>query len=108
MAVPLPYASNSPAPSPAPSASLELKIEVGKPADLKVTADGRIVYDGHVDAGNVMRFDAQDSLEITSSDSSALLLDLNGQTVPPIGLPGQSGTVTLTHKDLKPAAGGSH
>jgi transcriptional regulator with XRE-family HTH domain len=91
-----------------PRASLDLKIEAGKPADLKVIADGRPVYDGHVEAGNVMRFDAKDSLEISTSESSALLLELNGQTVAPIGLPGQSGSVTLTQKDLKPAVGGPH
>jgi cytoskeleton protein RodZ len=108
VAAPLEALANTPTPPPPPSTTLQLKIEAGKPADLKVVADGRTVYDGHVEAGNVMRFDAQDALEITSSDSSALLLDLNGQTVPPIGLPGQSGTVTLTHKDLKPADGGSH
>ncbi len=89
-------------------AALELKIEAGKPAGLKVVADGRTVYDGHVEPGNVMRFDARDSLEITSSESSALLLELNGQTVAPIGPPGQSGSITLTRKDLKSAAGGPH
>jgi cytoskeletal protein RodZ len=108
MATPDPDAGNSASAPAIASSTLELKIEAGKPADLKVIADGRPVYDGHVDAGNVMRFDAQDTLEITSSDSSALLLDLNGQTVPPIGLPGQSGIVRLTHKDLKSAAGGPH
>lgn len=89
-------------------ATLELKIEAGKPAALRVVADGRPVYDGHVEAGNVMRFDARDSLEITSSESSALLLELNGRTVAPIGLPGRSGSITLTRKDLKSTAGGSH
>jgi len=108
MPAPLADTANSAAPPPAASSTLELKIEAGRAADLKVIADGRTVYDGHVDAGNVMRFDAQDSLEITSSDSSALLLDLNGQTVPPMGLPGQFGTVTLTRKDLKSATGGPH
>jgi cytoskeletal protein RodZ len=108
MASPAPDAANS-APAPAiAAATLQLKVEAGKPTDLKVISDGRTVYDGHVDAGNVMRFDGQDSLEITSSDSSALLLDLNGQTVPLLGLPGQSATVTLTHKDLKSGAGGPH
>jgi transcriptional regulator with XRE-family HTH domain len=98
-----------PASAAGPSrAALELKIEAGKPADLKVVADGRPVYDGHVEPGNVMRFDARDSLEISTSESSALLLELNGQTVAPIGLPGQSGSIKLTQKDLKPAAGGSH
>jgi hypothetical protein len=61
-----------------------------------------------VEPGNVMRFDARDSLEISTSESSALLLELNGQTVAPIGLPGQSGSIKLTQKDLKSAAGGSH
>lgn len=93
--------------SPA-SGALELKIEAGRPAELKVVSDGRTIYDGHVEPGNVMRFDANDTLEIASSDSGALLLELNGQTVPPLGPPGQSGSITLTQKDLKPAAGGAH
>jgi cytoskeleton protein RodZ len=91
-----------------PRSPLELKIEAGKSADLKVVADGRSVYDGHVEPGNLMRFDARDSLEISTSESSALLLELNGQTVAPIGLPGQSGRISLTQKDLKPTIGGSH
>jgi len=109
-AAPAASAGSNPAPAAASSApaALELKIEAGKPAGLKVVADGRTVYDGHVEPGNVMRFDARDSLEITSSESSALLLELNGQTVAPIGLPGQSGSITLTRRDLKSAAGGSH
>jgi cytoskeleton protein RodZ len=111
----VPDAPTSPAGSdpatPAASSArspLELKIEAGKPANLKVVADGRSVYDGHVEAGNVMRFDAKDSLEISTSESSALMLELNGQTIAPIGLPGQSGSVTLTQKDLKTTAGGSN
>lgn len=105
-----PPASPNPAPAAASSApaALELKIEAGKSASLKVVADGRTVYDGRVEPGNVMRFDARDSLEISTSESSALLLELNGQTVAPIGLPGQSGSMTLTRKDLKSAAGGPY
>lgn len=103
-----PSPSSSSAPLASPSAALALKVEAGKPADLKVLADGRSVYDAHVEAGTVLHFDAQDTLTITSSDSSAILLELNGQTVAPIGVPGQPGTVTLTHNDLKPAAGASH
>jgi cytoskeleton protein RodZ len=98
----------APAAASAPRSPLELKIEAGKSADLKVVADGRSVYDGRVEPGNLMRFDAKDSLEISTSESSALLLELNGQTVAPIGLPGQSGRISLTQKDLKPTIGGSH
>jgi len=98
-----------PAASPSPAhAALELKIEPGKSTDLKVVADGRAVYDGRVEPGNAMRFDAKESLEITAADSGSLLLELNGQKVPPIGLPGQSGSIKLTQNDLKSAAGGTH
>jgi len=112
---PAPIAAVPAAPSGDPTtplaranAPLQLKIEAGKPADLKVLSDGRTIYDGHVDAGNVMRFEARDSLEITSSDSGALLLELNGQTVAPLGLPGQPASVRLTQNDVKPPAGGAH
>ena len=101
--------SGDPTMTSSPAAPLlQLKIEAGKPADLKVISDGRSVFDGHVDAGNVMRFEAKDILEVSSSDSSAVLLELNGQTVAPLGLPGQPGSIKLTRNDLKPPAGGAH
>ena len=90
------------------SNALELKLEAGKPADVKVVADGKVVFDGHVNPNDAKRFSAQEKLEISASESSALFLELNGQTVPPIGTPGQPGSITLTRKDLKPDEGGSH
>ncbi len=87
---------------------LDLKIQAGKAADVKVIADGNIVFEGHLDVDAAKRFTARDTLEITASESSALLLELNGQTVPPIGTPGQPGSITLTRKDLKPGAGVAH
>ena len=71
-------------------------------------ADGKVAFEGAVQPDDVKQFDAQDTFEVTSSESSALLLELNGQIMPAIGTPGQPGSVTLTHSDLKPAAGGSH
>ena len=90
------------------SAALALKMEAGKPARVKVIADGKTVFDGTVQANDVKQFDARLTFEVTASDSSALLLELNGQTVPPIGTPGQPGSVTLTQNDLKPAAEETH
>lgn len=112
-------AANAPAAGPKTSAQadppaatasekLGLKIEAGKPSELKVVADGKAVFEGHIEPGDVKRFDARDSVEIWASESSALFLELNGQTVAPIGLPGQAGSITLTRKDLKPTAGGTH
>lgn len=103
-----PDSSNSEEPANQADGPLNLKLEAGKPADVKIVADGKVVFDGHVNPNEIKRFAAQDKLEITSSESSALFLELNGQTVPPIGTPGQPGSISLTQKDLKPSEGGSH
>jgi cytoskeleton protein RodZ len=87
---------------------LTLKMEAGKPADVKVVADGKTVFSGHINADEAKSFEARSTFHVTSTESSALLLELNGQTVPPIGTPGQPGSITLTEKDLRPSEGGSH
>jgi cytoskeleton protein RodZ len=95
-------------PAPVPGDALELKMEAGKPADVTIVADGQTVFHGHVEASEVKRFTAREAFEISSSESSALFLELNGQTLPPIGQPGEPGNITVTRKDLKSAAGGPH
>jgi cytoskeleton protein RodZ len=97
-----------PAADQEPAAGLSLKMQAGKAADVKVIADGKVVFDGAVQVDDVKQFEARDTIGITSSESSALLLELNGQTMPPIGMPGQPGSVTLTRDNLHPAAGGPH
>jgi cytoskeleton protein RodZ len=87
---------------------LKLKMEAGKPADVKVIADGKTVFSGHINADEAKNFEARSTFHVASSESSALLLELNGQTVPPIGTPGQPGSITLTWKDLRLSEGGSH
>jgi cytoskeleton protein RodZ len=89
-------------------AGLALKIQAAKQADVKVIADAEVVFDGTVQPGDVKQFKAQDSFEITSSESSAVSLELNGQTMAPMGTTGQPGSVALTRNNLKPATGGSH
>jgi len=89
-------------------AGLALKIQATKQSDVKVIADGKVVFDGSVQRGDVKQFDAQDNFEITSSESSAVSLELNGQSMPPMGTPGQPGSVALTRNNLKPATGDSH
>jgi cytoskeleton protein RodZ len=104
-------AASAPAPAAAagPTAVLlTLKLQASKPANVKVSADGKIIFDGAVQPGDSRQFDAQDRLEITASESSALSLELNGQALPPIGMPGRPGSVTLTRNDVRPAVGGSH
>ncbi len=88
--------------------TLLLKIEASKPANVKVTADGKVIFDGAMQANDVMQFDAHDAFEVSSTDSSAQTLVLNGQSMPPIGTPGQPGSVTLTRDNLKSATEGPH
>jgi cytoskeleton protein RodZ len=88
--------------------ALDLEVEAAKAAEIKVVADGKVLFDGHMDARQVYRFTAVDSLEISSSESSAIQLELNGRPVSAGGTPGQPGLVTLTQKDLKPATGDLH
>jgi hypothetical protein len=86
---------------------LQLKIEAGKGTSLKVSADGNRVFDGSIIAGQSREFAAQVAFRVQAQDAGALLLELNGQALAPIGPPGRSGEVVLTRADLK-AGGGSH
>ncbi len=70
---------------------LQLKIEAGKGTALTVSADGNKVFDGSMIAGQSREFAAQTAFEIQAQDAGALLLELNGQVLAPIGPPGQSG-----------------
>ncbi len=88
--------------------TLDLKLEAARAADVKVVADGKPLFEGHMDARQVYRFTAVDTLEISTSESSAIVLELNGQAVAAGGEPGQPGSVTLTRKDLKTAGGDPH
>ncbi len=85
---------------------LELKLQAGKSTIVSVTADGEKVFDGRINAGETRQFTARERFEVSAGDSAALLLELNGQVLPPLGTPGQPGKATLTRKDLKKNAGG--
>jgi len=100
-------AQHKPAPRPvvpAPVAAnpeiLQLKLDAAKSTTLKIAADGETTFDGRVEARSSRTFTAKEKFEITVGDSFAVLLELNGQAVAPIGQPGQPGTLTLTRKDL--------
>jgi cytoskeleton protein RodZ len=89
------------------SQGLKLKIEAGKETSVSVSADGSKVFEGSMIAGQSRTFTAQVAIDISAKDAGALLLELNGQTLAPLGPPGQPGNVTLTRNDLKPTGGGA-
>ena len=99
-----PPAATTSTPSAAPIADTEplrLKVDAAKPTTLKIVADGETQFDGRVEARSSRTFTAKDKFEVTANDSFAVLLELNGQAVAPIGQPGEAGTITLTRKDLR-------
>ena len=71
-------------------------------------ADGKILFDGKMSAGQSGRFRASNRFVIRAGDPSALSFELNGQTVAPMGPPGQPSKITLTRKHLKESSGGPH
>jgi hypothetical protein len=64
------------------------------------------MLDGQLPVGVTRHFSAQDHFEITAANSSAVLLELNHQAMPPLGRPGTSGTMVLGQKDVRRPDGG--
>jgi cytoskeletal protein RodZ len=94
-------------PPQANSARLDLSVSTSKATRVRILADGELALDSEIPAGQNRHFSAQTVFAVTAADSSALLLELNGQAMPPIGSPGASGTIVLSQKDLRLAPGGN-
>jgi cytoskeleton protein RodZ len=90
-----------------PPLTLNLDASSSAATHLTVKADGAVIYDADMQPGDHRRFSCQREFEVSASDSGAVLLDLNGQTVPPLGVPGSSGTMKLSAKDLRQADRGN-
>jgi cytoskeleton protein RodZ len=86
--------------------ALELKIEAAKTTQVTVDADDRRIFDGPIPGGENHTFKARIKFLVSADDSGALSLQLNGQTLAPIGPPGRAGKIVLSRVSLKGAAGG--
>ena len=97
----------SPEPQPALNGiSLDLSVAARTGTRLRVVADGNVIFDAGLVRGETRHFAAADRFEVTAADPAAVLLELNGQTVPPLAVPGSSGTIVLTAKGARQATGG--
>lgn len=92
---------------PTSLAPLQLSVAAGKNTQLQVLADGKTLYDTIITAGESQHFQAREEFHVSVSDSGGVLLELNGQTMPPLGTPGSPGKISLTRKDLKKANSGT-
>jgi transcriptional regulator with XRE-family HTH domain len=98
---------NDPVPV-ATGVSLTLKVTVLKPVQITVLADGQPAFNGRVDKNETKIFSAQSAIDFASSDSAAVVLELNGQPVSSFGAPGQPLHRTFTQGDLKADAAVQH
>ena len=65
-------------------------------------------FEGTMKAGEGRVFAARDKIQLAAGDASALLLELKGKTLAPIGPPGHEGQATLARESLNGTAGGSN
>jgi len=87
---------------------LALKLQATRAADVSIVADGKTVFTGRLNSGDAKDLTANDTIQVSSSEASAVLLDLNGKMVVLPGQPGQPSSITLTQKDLQSPSGASH
>jgi cytoskeleton protein RodZ len=101
---PAPAAGNPPASVTSP---LDLSVSTSAATRVRVLADHKLLLDTELPAGETRHFFANQQFEVAVGDSSEVLLELNGQAMPPLGAPGSSGTMVLSLKDLRQASGGN-
>lgn len=91
----------------AASVPLDLAVSASAATRVRIVSDGAVLLDAELPAGHTRHFVAKQQFEVTAADSSAVLLELNGQAMPPVGTPGASGTIVLSQKDLRQESGGA-
>jgi len=102
--------ANRAAKQPAASAAdapLELSVSASARTHLRVIADGKLVTDSQVYAGDTLHFSAKQQLDVSTTNSSAVLLQLNGRAMPPLGAPGTFGRMVYTQQNLRKGPVGS-
>ncbi|MBZ5526803.1 MAG: DUF4115 domain-containing protein [Acidobacteriia bacterium] len=86
---------------------LKLTVSTSAATRVRIMADGQVKFDAQMPAGENLSFTAKTEFVVSAQDSSAVLLDLNGQAMPPIGSPGSSGTIKLSRKNLRRTSDGT-
>jgi len=87
--------------------SLELSISASASTHVRVIADGKVLTDSQIYGGDTLHFTAKQQFDVSATNSSAVLLQLNGRAVPPLGPPGTFGRMVYTQENLRKGSGGS-
>jgi len=99
-ASPLPASSSTSLPAANPSGALEspfdLSVSASTFTQVDVHGGGNLVLDTSIYPRKNRHFLAKAGFAVPAAGSSEVLLELNGEAMPPAGAPGTSGTITLT------------
>lgn len=104
------FASADSAPTAAAPAAvprLDLSVSTSGVTRVRVVADGRVVLDAKLPAGETRHLSARNQFVVAAAHPSMVLLELNGQAMPPLASGGASGTMVLSQKDLRQAPSGN-
>lgn len=88
-------------------APLDLAVSTSAVAHVRILADDKLIFDKEIPAGETLRFTAKQRFDVSASNSSAVLLELNGKALAPLGAPGAFGRMVYSHEDLRRATGGN-
>ena len=80
---------------------LELTVSASASTHLRVIADDKLLLDSEVYAGETLHFTAKQEFDVSATNSTAVLLTLNGKPMPPLGQPGTFGRMVYSHKDVR-------
>jgi cytoskeleton protein RodZ len=80
---------------------LVLSISTSAPAHVRILGDDDVFLDSDLPAGKTLHFTAKQRFDVSASNSSAVLLELNGKAMAPLGPPGISGRMVFGHVDLR-------
>lgn len=79
---------------------LRLQVDTIHPSWTMAHADGRQIWEAVMRAGETRTVTADSLIELRVSNAGAVVLTLNGETLPPLGRKGEPRTVTFTPQDL--------
>ena len=85
---------------------LDLTISASVSTHVRVIADGKLLMDSQLYAGETHQFAAKQQLDVSATNSSAVLLQLNGRPLPPLGAPGTFGRMVYTQESLRKGRSG--
>ncbi len=75
---------------------MDLSVVNDAPVGLSIYEDGTLVHDQVNYPGFFEEFDAEDSITIAAADSRAVLVDVDGENLQPLGESGEEAIRTFT------------